>query len=179
MTPTTTARMPSAPAKPVRESSTFEYTTYICTTPEKLWGALTMNELRKHWWRGHTVETDWQPGSEITSRFPDGSPEFKGRVTESNRPRTLAFEVEEIYWSDEYANERPNRVSFTIEGFSPLTRLTLSNEATPKLIELVRGGWPAVLSSLKSLLETGNPLPLDAVFGPERNPGASATEQPA
>ena len=172
MTPTTTARMPSGQIKPARESATFEYTTYICTTPEKLWAALTLNELRKHWWRGHTVETDWQVGSTITSCFPDGSPEFQGHVVEADRPRSLAFEVDEIFWSDEFARD-PSRVSFTIEGFGPLARLTLRNEASPKMIKLVGDGWPAVLSSLKSLLETGNPLPLDVVFGPERNPGAA------
>ena len=51
----TTARMPSGQARPAREPSSFEYATYICTTTEKLWAALTLNELRKHWWRGHTV----------------------------------------------------------------------------------------------------------------------------
>ena len=173
---TTTARMPSGQARPAREPGSFEYAIYICTTTEKLWAALTLNELRKHWWRGHTVETDWKPGSAIIGRFGDGSPEFKGRVLESDRPRALAWEVEEINWSDEYAGDPPSRVSFTIEGFGPLARLTLRNEASPKLIQLVSGGWPAILSSLKSLLETGNPLPLDLVFGPERNP---AGEQPS
>ena len=167
----TTARMPSGQLKPARESTTFEYVIYICTTPEKLWAALTLNELRKHWWRGHLVETDWKPGSAITGRFSDGSPEFKGRVLEADQPRKLSWEVEEISWSDEYADEPPSRVSFAIEGFDPLARLTLSNQAAPKLIKLVSDGWPAILSSLKSLLETGNPLPLDVVFGPERNPG--------
>jgi uncharacterized protein YndB with AHSA1/START domain len=169
---TTTARMPSGAAK-ARESSTFEYTTYICTTADKLWSALTLNELRKHWWRGHTVETDWQAGSEIIGRFGDGSLEFKGHVVEADRPHRLAFETDEISWSEEYAKERPNRVSFALEAFGPLVKLTLSNEATPKLLQLVREGWPAILSSLKSLLETGNPLPLDAVFGAERPPQAT------
>ena len=171
-TRTTTARMSAGQPAPAVESSTFEYTVYISSTPEKLWGALTLNELRKHWWRGHTVETDWNAGSAITSRFPDGRMEFKGRVLRSERPRMLSFEIEEICWSDAYADERPNRVSFAIQAFGPLVRLTFRNEATPKLLELVRQGWPAVLSSLKSLLETGTPLPLDTVFGPERNPGA-------
>ena len=166
--PTTTARRPPENAV-ARESSTFEYSAYICTTPEKLWSALTMNELRKHWWRGHIVETDWRPGSPIVGRFPDGSLEFKGRVVESDRPRAVAFEVDEICWSDEYQGDR-NRVGFTIEAFGPLAKLTLRNEASPRLIKLAGPGWPAVISSLKTLLETGIPLPLDEVFGPERNP---------
>jgi uncharacterized protein YndB with AHSA1/START domain len=170
-TQTASARMSSAHAMTDRESSSFEYVVYLCSTAEKVWSALTLNELRKHWWRGHTVETDWKPGSAIIGRFPDGSLEFKGRVVESERPRALAFEVDEIYWSDEYAGERPNRVSFAIETFGPLVKLTLRNEATPRLLKLVSGGWPAIMSSLKSLLETGTPLPLDEVFGPERNPG--------
>jgi uncharacterized protein YndB with AHSA1/START domain len=169
MTPTTTARMPSGPPSTARESSSFEYSIYIACPPEKLWNALTLNELLKHWWRGHTMETDWQTGSPITSRFADGSLEFKGRVTESNRPRTLRFEVEELYWTDEYAGE-PSRVGFQIEGFGSLAKLTLRNEGPRKLVQLASQGWPAVLSSLKSLLETGTPLALDAVFGPERNP---------
>ena len=171
-TRTTTAKAPSAPAKPLAESGSFEYTVYICSTPQKVWSALTQNELRKHWWRGHTVETDWQPGSALVGRFPDGSQEFSGHVLEADQPRRLAWEVDAVSWTDEFVGQGPNRLGFTVEGFNTLVRLTLRNEAPPKMLELVRQGWPAVLSSLKSLLETGTPLPLDEVFGPERNPGA-------
>lgn len=170
-TRTSTARMPSPQAAPVKPANSFEYTVYLRGRPEKVWGALTLNDLRKHWWRGHTVETDWNVGSAITSRFPDGSLEFRGHVLEADRPRSLAFEVDEVSWTDEFEGQGTNRLYFSIESFEPLVRLTLRNEAPPKMLELVKPGWPAVLSSLKSLLETGTPLPLDAVFGPERNPG--------
>ena len=95
-TQTSTARMPSTQAGPAAEAKRFEYSIYIATTPEKLWGALTLNDLRKYWWRGHTVETDWKVGSAITSRFPDGSLEFKGHVLEAESPKRLAFEVDQL-----------------------------------------------------------------------------------
>lgn len=170
-TRTTTARSQSEPTRPAARPGSFEYTIYVACTPEKLWHALTLNELRTQWWRGHTVETDWKVGSAIIGRFPDGSLEFRGHVLEADSPKTLAFEVDEVSWTDEFEGEGPNRLRFAIEGFGQLARLTLRNEAPLKMLQLVQQGWPAVLSSLKSLLETGTPLPLDAVFGPERNPG--------
>jgi len=166
MTQTTTARTPATQAGPATGS--FEYAIYVATRAEKLWDALTINELRRHWWRGHTVETDWKPGSPITGRFPDGSEEFRGRVVAAERPGRLAWEVDEVSWTDEFAEDGPSRLDFTLEPFNGLTRLTLRHRASPKMLALVGQGWPAVLSSLKSLLETGNPLPLDLVFGPER-----------
>lgn len=166
MTQTSTARMPSAQATGI-----FDYTIYVATRAEKVWDALTINELRRHWWRGHTVETDWQRGSPITGSFPDGSPEFRGRVVEAERPRRLAWEVDEVSWTDEFAGDGPSRLEFTLEPFNGLTRLTLRHRASPRMLALVGQGWPAVLSSLKSLLETGIPLPLDLVFGPEKIPG--------
>jgi len=171
-TRTTTAREPSAPAHPMAESGSYEYTVYICSTLQKVWSALTQNELRKHWWRGHTVETDWRPGSALVGRFPDGSEEFRGHVLEADHPRRLAWQVDAVSWTDEFAGQGPTRLSFSIAGFTTLVRVTLRNEAPPNMLELVSRGWPAVLSSLKSLLETGTPLPLDEVFGVERNPGS-------
>jgi uncharacterized protein YndB with AHSA1/START domain len=173
-TGTTTVRPQSEQSRPAATPSSFEYTIYIACTPEKLWHALTLNELRAQWWRGHTVETDWKVGSAITGRFADGSLEFKGHVLEADSPRQLGFEIDEVSWTDEYAGQGPNRLYFAIEGFEQLVKLTLRNEAPPRMLQLVGQGWPAVLSSLKSLLETGTPLPLDAVFGPERNPGKSS-----
>jgi uncharacterized protein YndB with AHSA1/START domain len=177
MTPqTATATAPSAPAAPPAESGSYECTIYIASTAEKVWSALTQNEVRKHWWRGHTVDTDWKPGSELIGRFPDGSLEFKGHVLEAESPRRLAFQVDEVSWSEDLDRDGPSRLAFTLEGFRSLVKLTLRNEARPRMLALVSQGWPAVLSSLKSLLETGTPLPLDEVFGPEGNPG---TRQPA
>ena len=175
-TQATAPRTAAAQARPAGAPSSFEYVTYICSTPEKVWNALTLNDLRKYWWRGHTVETDWRPDSPIVSRFPDGSLEFQGHVLEADSPKSLAFEVDEVSWTDEFEGQGRNRLYFNIERFDNVVKLTLRNEAPPKMLELVRQGWPAVLSSLKSLLETGNPLPLDAVFGPERNPGKPKPE---
>ena len=169
MTNTTTVRMPAPEAGAAQATASFEYAIYVASRAEKLWDALTINELRRHWWRGHTVETDWKPGSPITGRFPDGSLEFRGRVLEAERPQRLAWEVNEM--TGEFDGEAPGRLEFTLEPFNGLTRLTLRHRASPRMLALVGQGWPAVLSSLKSLLETGIPLPLDLVFGPERNPG--------
>lgn len=159
--------MSEAPPKP----ATFEHVIYIAASPEKVWQALTDAAVTRQWWRGHYPESDWKAGSSITSRFGDGSLEFHGVIRECDPPRRLSYEVLDTPWSEEFSREQPNRLTFVLESFGPLVRLTLINEATEKLVALVRGGWPALLSSLKSLLETGKALPLDVIFGPERNPG--------
>jgi uncharacterized protein YndB with AHSA1/START domain len=137
--------------------SSFVYVTYIRTTPEKLWAALTTSEFMKKYWFGMNIETDWKPGSPWKLIFPDGRIGDTGEIVELDRPRRIVLK-----WRNEF------RPELTAEGYARCTielepqdgavKLTISHtieRAQSKLIEAVSGGWPRILSNLKSLLETG------------------------
>jgi uncharacterized protein YndB with AHSA1/START domain/DNA-binding transcriptional ArsR family regulator len=136
----------------------FVYVTYIESTPEKVWDALTDADLTAEYW-GHSNVSDWQQGSRWEHRRLDGSAQadVAGTVLESVRPTRLVS----TWDSPEGRPEGPSRVTFDIKQHGDIVRLTvthdeLSGEAEFEGISL---GWPAVLSNLKSLLETGHALP--------------------
>jgi len=152
----------------------FVYTTYIKTTPERLWEALTAPEFTSRWWQT-TFDTDWQAGSRMTwdnNGILIADPDQV--VLESDRPRRLVYtwhtftpQLNERLGLDErtfaeLAAERRSRVAFDIEAVGETVKLTVvHDELQPGSIvaTMVRNGWPAVLSSLKTLLETGEALP--------------------
>jgi len=133
----------------------FIYVTYIRTTREKLWEALTSSEFTKQYWA--QLESDWRPGK-LT--FAEGRTADAGEVLESDPPRRLVLK-----WRNEFRPELKadgyTLCTFEVEREGEMVRLTVSHEAERphKLIEAVSQGWPRVLSSLKSLLETGKGLP--------------------
>jgi len=133
----------------------FIYVTYIRTTPEKLWEALTSWEFTKQYWA--QLESDWRPGK-LT--FAEGRTADAGEVLESDPPRRLVLK-----WRNEFRPELKadgyTLCTFEVEPEGEVVRLTVTHEAERphKLIEAVSQGWPRVLSSLKSLLETGKGLP--------------------
>jgi uncharacterized protein YndB with AHSA1/START domain len=142
----------------------FVYVTYIRTTPEKLWAALTDPETIRKFWFGITAESDWRPGSSWRLKFEDGRTADIGEILEADPPRKLV-----IRWRNEFKPDLKaegwSRCTMQIEmaDYYPdfggkAVKLTinheLENEGT-KFIEAVSGGWPKVLSNLKSLLETG------------------------
>jgi uncharacterized protein YndB with AHSA1/START domain len=136
------------------------YVTYIATTPEKLWAALTSSEFTRQYFFNRTVESDWSVGSPWILRMPDGRVDVKGEVRESDPPRKLV-----VTWNVDWIVEKlPEAVvSYEIEPVGGgVVRLTMT-EAHPTpipayLLEGGRRGWPMILSGLKSLLETGKPL---------------------
>jgi uncharacterized protein YndB with AHSA1/START domain len=136
----------------------FIYVTYIRTTPEKLWEALTSSEFTKQYWA--QLESDWRPGSSWKLTFADGRTADAGEVLESDPPRRLVLK-----WRNEFRPELKadgyTLCTFEVEPEGEMVRLTVTHEAERphKLIEAVSQGWPRVLSSLKSLLETGRGLP--------------------
>ena len=144
-------------------SETFMYVTYIRTSPDRLWDALTKAEFTKQYWFGSHQETDWKPGSSWKLIFPDGRVADSGEVIEIDPPRRLVLK-----WRNEFRPELKaegyTRCTFAIEGEGEMVKLTVTHEADRphKLIEAVSDGWPRVLSSLKSLLETGEGLRLAA-----------------
>jgi uncharacterized protein YndB with AHSA1/START domain len=140
--------------------SKFVYVTYIRTTREKLWEALTKPEFTKQYWAGTTQKSDWKVGSLWGAYTPDGRLWDSGEILEADHPRKLV-----LTWRNEHYPE------IKAEGFTKLTyelepaegaiKLTLTHEIGvegSKLIEAVSRGWPMVLASLKSFLETGAPI---------------------
>lgn len=142
----------------------FVYVTYIATTPEKLWTALTNSEFIQQYWFGRQAESDWKAGSPVVYRYDQGRKlDITGEVLRSDPPRLLSFTFH-AETSEEYSRERPSRVTYEIEPAGSLTKLTVTHDdfdAGSKVLQGVSNGWPAILSSLKSLLETGEALVFD------------------
>jgi uncharacterized protein YndB with AHSA1/START domain len=144
---------------------TFVYVTYIATTPEKLWEALTSGDFTKKYFFGRQVQSDWQEGSTVTYLREDGQLDVHGKVLKCEPLRLLSFT-----WNvegDETLRERPTRVTFEMKLMDSIVKLTLKHEDLLS-VDLVNdddtfagcnNGWPAILSNLKSLLETGHTLP--------------------
>jgi uncharacterized protein YndB with AHSA1/START domain len=140
--------------------SRFVYVTYIRTTPEKLWQALTDPEFTRRYWVESWQECAWKPGASWKLRVADGSAAL-GEVLEIDPPRrlVLAWRAGELY--PEAQPEGDTRFTFEIEQQMESIKLTVVHEIDKSdsiQIRLVTDGWPLILSSLKSLLETGEPL---------------------
>jgi uncharacterized protein YndB with AHSA1/START domain len=137
----------------------FVYVTYIETTRENLWEALTNSEFsRRYWWDTHVV-SDWKVGSPF-SLVLNGKTTDVGKVLEADRPRRLSYTFRHIL-NEEARGERPSRVIFVLEQHGRLVKLTLTHEDFAEdsvIVDAVSKGWPAIMSSLKSLLESGTPL---------------------
>jgi len=138
--------------------STFVYVTFIRTTPEKLWSALTDAETMKQYWFGMHQESDWKAGSPWKLVFPDGRVADAGEILEVDRPRRLV-----IRWRNEFMPELkaegPARCTYEIEETRGAVKLTITHamdRPNSQFIEKVSGGWQQILSNLKSLLETGD-----------------------
>ncbi len=140
--------------------STFVYVTFIRTTPDKLWSALTSNAFIEQYWFGMHAESDWQTGSSWRLVFPDGRVADTGEIVEAVPPRRLV-----IRWRNEFKpelkEEGHSQCTFDLEPADEAVKLTITHTigvAGSKFIEAVSGGWPRVLSNLKTLLETGTVL---------------------
>ena len=147
----------------------FVYVSYIATTPEKVWQAFVDTDVMSQYWVGPTADcarvnvSDWKPGSSWEHVHADDprAVDIVGKVVESNPPRRLVFT-----WarpSDAGDASKHSRVSIDIEPQGDgLVRLTVTHEdleQDPRMLAGISGGWPKVLSNLKTLLETGRPLP--------------------
>lgn len=141
-------------------SPDFVYVTYIRSTPQKIFAALTTPEFTRQYWR-HELLSDWKKGSSWTSVPVDDKPtdNVGGEILESDPPRRLVYS-----WSRQSDAQDPanvSRVAFDIEQIEGMTRLTVTHDrltAGSYMDSRIRQGWPRVLASLKSLLETGDAL---------------------
>jgi uncharacterized protein YndB with AHSA1/START domain len=137
------------------------YTIYIASTPERVWEALTTAELSRQYFFGNAVEVDLKVGGAFIVRAPDGSLHIGGEVFECDPPRklTVTFNVD---WPALIEKLGPTLVSYDIEPAGSAVRLTMTESHDRPIDDDIlsggRQGWPAILSSLKSLLETGAPL---------------------
>lgn len=137
--------------------SKFVYVTFIRTSPEKLWSALTTPEFIRQYWFDMTHETDWKVGSPWKMLFPDGRIADTGEIAEFEPPQRIAFK-----WRNEFRPELKaegwSRCVMELEPADDAVKLTVTHTIeleNSKFIEAVSGGWPKILSNLKSLLETG------------------------
>jgi uncharacterized protein YndB with AHSA1/START domain len=137
------------------------YTIYIASTPEKVWRALTTAEFSRKYFSGFAVEAELKVGGHFVARAPDGSVHISGEVVECDPPRKLTV-TWNVNWPALVEKLGPTLVTYEIERAGDAVRLTLT-QAHDRLIDddILSGGrqgWPAILSSLKSLLETGEAL---------------------
>ena len=142
----------------------FIYVSYIETTPEKLWEALTSSEFSKRYWWDTSVVSDWKVGSPF-SLVMNGTTTDVGEVLEADRPRRLSYTFRNVL-SEAASKERPSRVTFVLEQYGKLVKLTLTHEDFAEgsvIIDGISKGWPAIMSSLKSLLESGQALDVPLV----------------
>ncbi len=137
--------------------SAFLYVIYIRTTADELWSALTKPEFSRRYWFGMTVETDWKVGGPWRLKNADGQIFDTGEIVAFDPPRRIVLK-----WlherRPELKAEGPARCSIELEPAEGAVKLTIHHtidRADSKLIEAVSGGWPRILSNLKSLIETG------------------------
>ena len=138
-------------------ASKFVYVTFIRTTPERLWSALTTPEFTKQYWFGMHCESEWKAGSSWRLLFQDGRVADAGEIVEAERPKRVV-----IKWRNEFRPEIKaegySRCTIDLEPTGEAVKLTITHEMEhpgTKFIEAVSGGWPRIVSNLKSLLETG------------------------
>lgn len=140
--------------------SRFLYVIYIRTTAETLWQALIEPEHTRRYWCEVRQESEWTAGASWRTRAPDGRIADTGEVLEIESHRRLVLSWRNELFPDARA-EGYSRLTYELEPQGDCVKMTLTHEMDrqgSKLIEATSGGWPAILSSLKSLLETGEPL---------------------
>ena len=134
------------------------YTTYIRSTPKEVWAAITKPEFTRQYWGGHANVSDWKKGSTWQHMTAGEKSEawITGKVLESNPPKRLV-----LSWADPDDLADKSRVTFEIETIKDAVCLTVTHDhfkAGSSMAAKVNGGWPRVLSSMKSFLETGKGL---------------------
>lgn len=137
----------------------FVYVTYIAASPERVWEALTKPDISEQYWFGYRVKADGKVGERMTAHSPTGKQAHDDPIIESDPPRRLVYAWKPLY--KDMQGERPSRVTFELEDLKGQTRLTIVHDEFDegsKIFGLISKGWPAVLSSLKSYLETGRGL---------------------
>jgi uncharacterized protein YndB with AHSA1/START domain len=163
------------------KTETFVYATYIRTTPEKLWEALTNGDFSVKYWMGFRVQIEQKAGGSMRILPPNGKEgiekygDHAGKVLAWEPPKRLVYEFVCCKDAPEVAAKRegPSRVTYELTPTGAMVRLRLIHEnllpedlgTDPNSFRGINNGWPAILSSLKSLLETGEAITLDPCGG--------------
>ncbi len=152
-------RLPEAGALLAPEDTTAVYEVFIKTTPERLWEAITDPALRAKYNFGVGVESDWTPGSSYTSSHANvDAPLAQGENLEVDPPNRLVQSFTAL-WSDAVKDEGTSRVTWEIQQIEDSCRLTVTHDQLREgANDELYGGWPMILSGLKTLLETGKTL---------------------
>jgi uncharacterized protein YndB with AHSA1/START domain len=140
--------------------SQFVYVTYIRTTPEKLWRALQEPEFTRKFWVDTVQECAWKAGASWKLLAPDGRVADTGEVVEIDPPRKLVLTWQNHLFP-EMTEEGFSRMTYELEATGAVVKLTLTHtmdKPDSKFVKGVSNGWPMILASLKSLLETGQAL---------------------
>jgi uncharacterized protein YndB with AHSA1/START domain/DNA-binding transcriptional ArsR family regulator len=147
---------------------------FIRTTPERLWEAITDPEMRRKYNFGAAVASDWEPGSPYALTHPHGGDLATGENLEVDPPRRLVQSFEAV-WSEDVKREGTSRVTWEIEPVGDSCRLTVTHDQLREDAHgELYGGWPMILSGLKTLLETGDELttPGSLMYSQDAQPAA-------
>ena len=146
------------------------YTIYIASTPGKVWQALTTAEFSRQYFSGFAIEADLKVGGAFVARAPDGAEHISGEVIECDPPKRLTV-TWNVNWPALVEKLGPTLVTYEIEPAGDVVKLTMlqshDRDISDDILSGGRQGWPAILSGLKSLLETGH-APAIRMAPPER-----------
>jgi uncharacterized protein YndB with AHSA1/START domain len=138
------------------------YVTYIASTPERVWHALTTDDLTKQFFFGRRIEIELKPDGAFRFWQPDGTLDVEGKVVECNPLRKLSV-TWRVMWIEELRKLPDCLVTYQIDDLGKVVRLTMTEahqiDLDDKLLEGGRRGWPVILNNLKTLIETGKPMP--------------------
>jgi uncharacterized protein YndB with AHSA1/START domain/DNA-binding transcriptional ArsR family regulator len=155
------AAVSTTPAQVVPTPHRHVHKIVIVAPVERVWRAITDESQSSRWYYGTGVVSTWEPGAPYEYRFPDGRVAIEG-IVERVEPPTLLVMTFSARWSDEVAVDAPTRVTFELSSAGKLTTVVLTHddvvEGTATATEIA-GGWPYLLSNLKSYVETGAPMP--------------------
>jgi len=146
-----------------RADATFVYVSYIQTSPQRVWQALTDGKMVREYWSRHRNASDWKVGSKWEHQDYDDPSivDIVGTVVEANQPRRLV-----LSWAFPHEVRDPAKVStvaFDIESYMDAIRLTVTHSGLEPGSDMLKGitaGWPMVISGMKTLLESGTPMPM-------------------
>ncbi len=146
-------------------SATYTYEAFIRTTPEQLWRAITDSEFTSKYFYGSPVETGMKVGDDFVYLTPDRAGRMgEGRIVDVEPGKRLVLDEYRLLYEPEVAGDRPSRETWEIEPAGPVCKLRFVHDqlvADGPTHRAMVGGIPLIISSLKSLLETGEPLPME------------------
>jgi uncharacterized protein YndB with AHSA1/START domain/DNA-binding transcriptional ArsR family regulator len=138
------------------------YEVIIHATPEKVWEAITRPEMTRQYFYGTLVASDWKPGSPLAYSYPDGRPAAEGTVLEVDAPRRLKHTFSAV-WDESVKGDAPHTMVWSLTPMGAATKLVVESfdfAGETATLQAFRGGMSVIVSGLKTLLETGQPLPI-------------------